>query len=107
MSDEDSDDDLWAEFDDEDDDGETTLTISANLLTDAHKGDERNPVVHKGDADEGKITWESPAKAGVQNSERVTKKERHWYKDNADANLWTVQEAQEEKGTMAAFTAYL
>ena len=56
MSDEDdSDDDLFAEF--ENDDG-TELNVSANLLADV--GQEQKEV-HAGEADEGKVFWVAPA----------------------------------------------
>ena len=81
MSDEDdSDDDLFAEF--ENDDG-TELNVSANLLADV--GQEQK-TVHAGEADEGKVFWVAPAVHGLRNSDKVTAKESHWYLDNKFAN---------------------
>ena len=53
--DDDSDDDLWADMDDDD---TTELNVSANLLADVGQTES---VVHKGDADEGKVFWQEPA----------------------------------------------
>lgn len=53
--DDDSDDDLWADMDDDD---TTELNVSANLLADVGQTES---VVHKGDADEGKVFWQAPA----------------------------------------------
>ena len=72
--DDDDDDDLWADFSDED---TTTIHVSENL---AHEVDMVQPVVHQGDVDEGKLTWEGPAVAGLHNSVKVNEaKNKHWY----------------------------
>ena len=81
MSDDEDDDDLFADFEKED--GETTLTVSENLKdTVSHQLE----PIHKGDVDEGKITWESPMAPGLQNSVKVSEaKEKHWFRENADS----------------------
>ena len=72
----DDDEDLWADVDE---DCETTITVSENLLEAVSKAPE---VVHKGDVDEGKVTWVGPEAAGLQNSVKVNEgKDQHWYKD--------------------------
>ena len=73
-------DDLWGDMDNDDD--TSTLTVSANLLDAVGQKEEK--AVHKGDVDEGKITWEAPAFAGLTNSDAVTIKMQHWYKDKAE-----------------------
>jgi len=73
-------DELWADL--EDDNATSTLNVSANLL-DAVGGKEE-AVVHKGDVDEGKVTWEPPKFAGLTNSDTVTIKMKHWYKEEAE-----------------------
>ena len=55
MADDDSDDDLWANLDD--DDG-VELNVSANLLADVGQEGKK---VHEGEADEGKVFWVAPA----------------------------------------------
>jgi hypothetical protein len=57
-SDDDSDDeDLWAGLDD--DSAAAQLNVSANLLNTC--GQTEN-VVHKGESDEGRLTWVAPTK---------------------------------------------
>ena len=43
--------------------------------------DPREAIVHKGDADENKITWVPPSFSGLSNSTVVTCKTQHWNKD--------------------------
>ena len=78
--DDDDDEDLWADFNDDEKESEMT-NVSANLIEEvAHKP----PPVHAGDVDEGKITWEQPAAPGLHNSVKVNEgKDKHWYKENA------------------------
>ena len=71
MSDEDSDDDfdeLFADFNNDDDevdeeDSNFIEAISANLRESV--GFKQGEVVHKGDVDEGLITWIAPESVGV------------------------------------------
>ena len=82
MADDDDDfEDLWADLGDDND--VTTLSVSENLL--AEVGRTETAPVHKGDVDEGKITWEAPAFAGLGNSDSVTIKMHHWYRDTPTA----------------------
>ena len=79
MADESDDEDLWAEFDDADASA-TTLAVSENLRDVVNHEVE---IVHKGDVDEGKLTWEAPSAPGLQNSRTVNEsKETHWYVEN-------------------------
>ena len=43
--------------------------------------DPKEAIVHKGDADENKITWVPPSFSGLSNSTVVTCKTQHWNKD--------------------------
>lgn len=88
-------DDLWGDM--ENDDDTSTLTVSANLLEAVGQKDEK--AVHKGDVDEGKITWEPPTFAGLTNSDSVTIKMQHWYKDKAEE---VKEKAADEKAEEAA-----
>jgi len=82
MSDDEDEEDLWADFDDDDaGQHETTINVSANL---AEAVTHAPQVVHQGDADEGKLTWESPAAPGLDNSHKVNEgSTTHWYKEDA------------------------
>lgn len=68
--------DLWAGLDD----AESTIACSANLLEMLGR-DPKEAIVHKGDADENKITWVPPSFSGLSNSTVVTCKTQHWNKD--------------------------
>ena len=78
-SDESDEEDLWAGLDDYD----STIACSANLMEMLGR-DPKEAIVHKGDADENKITWVPPAFAGLTNSTVVTCKTQHWNRDSDD-----------------------
>ena len=58
----DDEEDLWADVDEE---AETSITVSATLVEAVTCAPQ---PVHKGDVDEGQVTWESPMAPGLQNS---------------------------------------
>ena len=76
MADSDDEDDLWAEFDDDD----SKISVSANLLEMLGR-DEKESIVHKDDADAGRITWVPPTHSGLTNSSVVSCKTQHWNHD--------------------------
>lgn len=78
--DSDDDDDIDAMWDELGDDDLLTANISGNL---AESLGLTATEVHKGDVDEGKITWVAPSFAGLDNSTDVTRKDGHWYKDDS------------------------
>ena len=93
MSDDESDDeDIFADFEDDDAD-DAALNVSANLLETAGARGEDKPV-HQGDVDEGRITWQAPTFNGLENSHDVTVGTKHWYKEEATLNTETTFEAK-------------
>ena len=93
MSDSESDDeDIFADFEDDDAD-DAALNVSANLLETAGARGVDKPV-HQGDVDEGRITWQAPTFNGLENSHDVTVGTKHWYKEEATLNTETTFEAK-------------
>mmetsp|Transcript_18419 Transcript_18419/g.47191 ORF Transcript_18419/g.47191 Transcript_18419/m.47191 type:complete len:158 (-) Transcript_18419:704-1177(-) len=72
----DDEEDLWADLDDD----ESNISVSSNLLELLGRPKDE-AVVHKGDADEGRVTWVPPSFSGLTNSSVVTCKTQHWNKD--------------------------
>ncbi|KAL1525795.1 hypothetical protein AB1Y20_020635 [Prymnesium parvum] len=70
---------MWDELGDDDD--ELTANVSGNLAEDLGLV---GSIVHKDDADEGRVTWVAPTFHGLENSDDVTKGTRHWYHDEAE-----------------------
>ena len=54
MADDDSDDDLWNDLEED----VSTLNVSANLV--GVVGSDEPKVIHKGEVDEGRLTWVAP-----------------------------------------------
>jgi len=84
MGDSDDEEDLWAGLEDDD----SKISVSSNLLELLGRPKEE-AVVHKGDADEGRVTWVPPTHAGLANSSVVTCKTQHWNKDEPKENTPT------------------
>ena len=83
MADDSDEEDLWADLDG----GETTCALSENLK-EAVSHD--LAPVHKGDVDEGKLTWIAPSQPGLQNSKSVAESvSSHWYNEEKPAALLT------------------
>jgi len=77
----DEEDDLDGMWDELGDDDEHVANVSGNL---AQLLGISEKVVHEGDVDEGRMTWEPPAFHGLDNSDEVTISTRHWYRDERD-----------------------
>lgn len=83
--------DLWADVDE---DAATSITVSENLMKDVGQDVQDAKPVHAGDADEGKLTWESPLAPGLQNSVKASEaKTRHWYNEGDGATAALAQSA--------------
>lgn len=80
MASDDDEEDLWGDFDNDEPEG--NLMLSANLAEAI--GVQPKQVVHRGDADEGMVTWVAPSFAGLQNSSSVDTVD--WNKEKAPAS---------------------
>jgi len=74
----DDEDDLWGDFNE--DECNSSVAMSANLLEVTGIQTSQDSTVHKGEADEGQLTWEAPTFSGLDNSTAVDAG-THWYKE--------------------------
>jgi len=97
MADDSDEEDLWGGLDD---DTDSKISVSSNLLELLGRP-KAEGIVHKGDADEGRVTWVPPAHAGLSNSSVVTCKTQHWNKDEPNKDGTPVNPAAAAAGTPA------